>query len=74
MAIKASRKPSRPDEWLAGIPNRSLSDEEWEALDPADQERIRESGLYSMRGEDSAPNTPTPPASPPASGAKDGGS
>lgn len=71
MAIKASRKPSRPDEYLAGIPNRSLETEEFDALSKEDQERVESSGLYSMRGGD-APARPAAPVSPPASGAKDG--
>ena len=51
MAIRASRKPSNPESFIAGVPNRSLTEEDWDALSPEERKRVEDSGLYTLRSE-----------------------
>jgi hypothetical protein len=49
MPIRAKRKAARPKEMLFGVPNRDLSEEDYQALD-ADQRRdVRDSGLWDVK-------------------------
>lgn len=49
MSIRAKRKDSRPDEFLAGIPNTDLDEDVYQALSPEDRQRVRDSDLYTTR-------------------------
>ena len=49
MTIRAKRKAGRPNELIFGIPNRDLTEEDYQALD-ADQRRdVPESGLWDVK-------------------------
>lgn len=41
----------QPVEFLEGVPARSLSQEEFDALGPEQQENVRKCGLYDVRTE-----------------------
>lgn len=46
---RAHRKDTRPDEYLTGVPNRSLDEEEYQALTPELRQAVRESGLWDVK-------------------------
>ena len=48
MAIRAKRKADRSDEYLAGVPNRDLEDEDYERLTAEQQSRDR--GVRAVDG------------------------
>lgn len=52
--VVASRKSSRKDEYVQGIPNRSLTLTEYEGLDKAQRQAVDDSGLYEMKDLDAA--------------------
>ena len=52
MTIRAKRKTTRPDEYLSGIPNRDLTEEEYQSLNPEDRKRVRASDLYDVKADD----------------------
>lgn len=71
MAVRASWKPNHQGTYLHGIPARSLTDEDWDALSPEDRQRVEDSGLYSMRSD--AETHPPSPTSTSSSEKKDDG-
>lgn len=48
-------KPDAEGSYLPGIPARSLSDDEFKALDPQQQAAVKASRLYEVEGEPEAP-------------------
>jgi len=52
MTFRAIRKDERLDEHFEGIPNKDLTNEEYEALDTPYRELVRESGLWEYRTEE----------------------
>lgn len=49
MPIRATRKDTRPDEYLGDIPNRSIDEEEYQAYTPEQRQAIRDSGLWTVK-------------------------
>ena len=47
--LRAKRVASRPDEFLNGVPNRDLTEDDYDALDTDQRKAVRESGLYDVR-------------------------
>lgn len=52
--VVASRKSSRKDEFVHGIPNRSLTFTEYEAMTKEQRQAVEDSGLYELHDLDAA--------------------
>jgi hypothetical protein len=59
MAVRAKRKDERTDEYLTGIPNRDLEDEDWERLTDAEREEVIASTLWEVTPEPGAATAPS---------------
>jgi hypothetical protein len=57
MGTAAIRTDENPDEYVSGVPNRDLTDEEWAALDAEQQDEVVATGLWVVQ----APEAPAPP-------------
>lgn len=49
MAIRAIRTAERPDEYHSGIPNRDLTEDEYQALTDEQRDTVQNSVLYAVR-------------------------
>ena len=49
MALRAKRKSGRADEFIAGVPNADLQEEEYQALTNEERRMVRESGLWDVK-------------------------
>lgn len=47
--IRAKRSTDRPDEFYAGIPNKDLTEEEYQALTVEQRKVVRDSGLWDTK-------------------------
>lgn len=77
--IWATRKPQRRGEYLSGVPNRDLTLADYEQLDPAQREDVRQSGLWEVRpvgevrAEHKGEPAPAPAGEPEGAAAEAGG-
>lgn len=46
--IRAKRTSTRPDEFLNGVPNRDLTEDDWDQLDAEQRDLIRKSDIYEV--------------------------
>jgi hypothetical protein len=54
MAIVATFKPDHEGGYLGGVPACSLDEEDWKALTDEQQDAVKASPLYTMRGDKAA--------------------
>lgn len=50
-SLRATRSKSRPDEYLEGVPNQDLTDEDYQALSADQRKAVRESGLWHVKSD-----------------------
>lgn len=76
MTMRAKRKASRADEYLQGVPNRDLDEDEYQALDADQRKAVRECGLWDVKTDAEVAgraDKPSAPAAAPGAGSQPAG-